>query len=378
MKTLQERFEEKIFYSPDGCWYWTGSLNNMGYGWFGVNRKIKLAHRVSYSLYRSSIPEGMILMHACDNPACVNPDHLKLGTMKQNTQDMISKGRTNGPKGTRNSKCRITEEQARFIKNQISLGVRPCDIYNSMKISKEIVRGILYRNTWSYLSMLLFTVMVILSSCTEEVIKIQKEIVTDTVKVTEFIDRYYSGVDTVTITQIVEIPAPTRSDTDTVVVYVTDTLYLQRIDTVWRTQVVVERDTIMIRELTYGDTIMVTYGRAFFQVPDELLQQYFSFFESAAENGHEVYTGGNIWVEYSDLGDAQGMSYTAYGQKFLKLSGKLTTDQSYIPLMREMSRLYLGTQYSADPENLKYPFYSTSEIRYSNRNAHKEKLKELF
>jgi HNH endonuclease len=93
MKTLQERFEEKVMPEPNtGCWLWTGSLNNKGYGRIMVNHANKLASRVSYELYRGPIG-NLIVMHRCDNTVCVNPDHLLLGTMSDNSKDMVAKGR---------------------------------------------------------------------------------------------------------------------------------------------------------------------------------------------------------------------------------------------------------------------------------------------
>lgn len=238
----------------------------------------------------------------------------------------------------------------------------------------------------------IFIAVALLALGCEEIVYVEVPGKTDTLKIEKFIDRYFSNTDTVEIPVTIEVPIPTRVQ-DTIIMNVNDTIYIDRVDTVYQERIVyVQRvdsiyvtrtlyltDTIMIREIHYSDTLFTTYGRGFFQVPPDLMPMYLSFFETAAANGHELNTGGNIWVEIAEMkGDAQGMSYTAYGQKFLKLNGKLTTDQMYIPLMRELSRLYLGTDYSANPESLRYPFYSTSEIRFSNRNQHKEKLKELF
>lgn len=75
------------------CWVWTGGKTIAGYGSCYMNGEYEKAHRVSYRLNKGPIPEDMIVMHTCDNPSCVNPVHLKIGTQKDNMQDMIKKGR---------------------------------------------------------------------------------------------------------------------------------------------------------------------------------------------------------------------------------------------------------------------------------------------
>jgi hypothetical protein len=75
------------------CWPWTGRCDTFGYGRIGIERKEHPAHRVAYELTRGPIPDGICVLHHCDHPACCNPAHLFLGTKKDNTQDMIAKGR---------------------------------------------------------------------------------------------------------------------------------------------------------------------------------------------------------------------------------------------------------------------------------------------
>ena len=110
MKTecdVLKRFHERVCLSDGGCWEWTGGKSN-GYGmmWFkGRNRQ---AHRVSYELHKID-PGSLHVCHSCDNPICVNPDHLFLGTASDNMRDMVSKGRSRQSQYTGKDKQEIKE-----------------------------------------------------------------------------------------------------------------------------------------------------------------------------------------------------------------------------------------------------------------------------
>lgn len=105
-RPICERFEEKILKIPGGCWEWLACKNNKGYGLFSINSRPVAAHRVSYRLYSGLLKPTEDLLHTCDNPACVNPAHLIIGTHQDNMTDMVLKGRV---------KKKLTEVQVRQI-----------------------------------------------------------------------------------------------------------------------------------------------------------------------------------------------------------------------------------------------------------------------
>jgi len=103
MRSTQDRFEEKVSIEPNsGCWLWTGAANAAGYGRLYVwpEGKHQKAHRISYELHVGAIPDGMFVCHRCDNPSCVNPQHLFIGTRQDNVDDMNRKGRHRNQKKT--------------------------------------------------------------------------------------------------------------------------------------------------------------------------------------------------------------------------------------------------------------------------------------
>ena len=92
--TLLERLLEKIIINQTtDCWEFQGGKNNIGYGMIRDEKRMRTTHRVSYEEHVGPIPKGLCVMHSCDNPICCNPKHLSIGTHKQNTQDMFTKGR---------------------------------------------------------------------------------------------------------------------------------------------------------------------------------------------------------------------------------------------------------------------------------------------
>jgi len=96
MKTVEERFWAKV-QRGEGCWLWLGGKHKFGYGTFRAGKAVIGAHRYSWQLHSGQpIPEGSFVLHSCDNPPCVNPAHLRLGSPKDNMQDMSTRGRARG------------------------------------------------------------------------------------------------------------------------------------------------------------------------------------------------------------------------------------------------------------------------------------------
>jgi len=91
-RNLADRFWNKVN-KTDGCWEWGANRNPSGYGRFRLNGRMEVAHRVGYSLAFGQIPDGLFILHSCDNPPCVNPSHLRAGTKADNMRDMVQRGR---------------------------------------------------------------------------------------------------------------------------------------------------------------------------------------------------------------------------------------------------------------------------------------------
>jgi hypothetical protein len=147
--SIENRFWKKV-HKTDCCWTWIGTRKPNQYGAIqsgGVGSKTLLAHRVSYEIHKGKIPVGMVVMHSCDNPSCVNPEHLSLGTFKENTADMIAKGRKVSVPihGEKNGKSRLNLTQVEYIKG--------CDKTNAalareLNVSVNCIRSVRIGRTW--------------------------------------------------------------------------------------------------------------------------------------------------------------------------------------------------------------------------------------
>lgn len=113
---VQRRFWKHVEKS-ENCWVWKGWKHRDRYGLVRINKRMYMAHRIAYQMSVGPIPEGMLVCHRCDNPPCVRPDHLFLGTDYDNQQDAIRKGRIrNYARGERQWRAKLTQSQVDKIR----------------------------------------------------------------------------------------------------------------------------------------------------------------------------------------------------------------------------------------------------------------------
>ena len=141
--TYQERFDAKWIPEPmSGCWLWTGAVLSAGYGLMRGRRPGNiLAHRVSWELAHGPIPEDQYVLHRCDVPSCVNPNHLFLGTQKDNMADCVKKGRIMS--GERHGRAKLTDKQIERMWWMRSLGFTHEQIGTVMGISLSYAHAVL-------------------------------------------------------------------------------------------------------------------------------------------------------------------------------------------------------------------------------------------
>lgn len=134
-----------------GCMEWKAARNSKGYGQFGVQGRMFVATRLMYSIMKGEVPPEILVCHTCDNPICVNPDHLFLGTPKDNQADKSAKGRCAPQKGSRNNHARLIESDVREIRLLRDSGMQVADIASRFNVHQTTISKIITRATWLHI-----------------------------------------------------------------------------------------------------------------------------------------------------------------------------------------------------------------------------------
>lgn len=142
VRTLDDMKKRVEIGSEAGCWNWRGALNTSGYAWMSFQGRSIAASRVAWLLVNGEIPDGLFVLHKCDNRMCINPEHLFLGTNADNMADMVAKGRS--PKG----RAKLTPESVLIIRSSDLPMDQLADMYG---VTKNTVYYVKTKRTWSHL-----------------------------------------------------------------------------------------------------------------------------------------------------------------------------------------------------------------------------------
>ncbi len=144
---MKELYEKSVI-KKEGCWDWSRSLHHSGYTSLRIDGVQTSGHRASWMIHKGDIPKGMLVCHTCDNRKCTNPDHLFLGTHKENVQDMIVKKR--GSCGSKHHEAKLDEEKIKEIKKLLALGVTCTRIAEDYGVSDGCIWFIKNGKSWKH------------------------------------------------------------------------------------------------------------------------------------------------------------------------------------------------------------------------------------
>ena len=147
----RDAFMSRFSIEPGGCWVWTGCRTGNGYGAFKINQRQVGAHQFAYLLFRGPLPQGYMVCHHCDNPLCVNPQHLFLGTQLDNVRDMFSKGRQPIRKGSASYSI-LKEAQVLEIRKLAEVpGIKRSELAKAFGVTPATIGSVIRRSNWKHI-----------------------------------------------------------------------------------------------------------------------------------------------------------------------------------------------------------------------------------
>jgi hypothetical protein len=132
------------------CLLWTRGKNTAGYGVVWNRRRAILAHRHAYELTAGPVPPGMYVLHSCDNPACVRPEHLRIGTSADNARDRSARKRYRDDRGSRHPSAKLNEAQVLRIRQRLTDGVHEQALASEFNVTRQMIRRIGRRIAWTH------------------------------------------------------------------------------------------------------------------------------------------------------------------------------------------------------------------------------------
>jgi len=149
-KPLEQRFLPKVRKPEgEGCWEWTAYKNKDGYGTISSNFRPKMAHRASYEIYHGEIPKGMLVLHRCDNPGCVNPDHLFLGSSADNVADKVTKNRQ--ARGVSHARPNAKLIESDVVAIRAAKGFRQWELASIYGVGQDVISRIRSGKCWTHI-----------------------------------------------------------------------------------------------------------------------------------------------------------------------------------------------------------------------------------
>jgi hypothetical protein len=150
----EDRFWSKVNKGKsDECWNWTAGHDKYGYGKFSIRGREVSSHRVAYQIANGSIPNGLCVLHKCDNPPCVNPAHLFVGTHADNVHDKCKKGRASfiAHKGEEHGRAKLNDAQVRQIRERYTAGgVTHRELAREYGVNQSVIGDIVRRELWRH------------------------------------------------------------------------------------------------------------------------------------------------------------------------------------------------------------------------------------
>ena len=150
LEKIRQTFEKYVIRNGDYCWKWKGCITTNGYAAISVYRDKRNAHRISWLIHNGKIPIGKYVCHKCDNKECTNPDHLFIGTNRDNQQDLVRKGKNNNLRGNRAPWSKLTEKQVREIYKLFYESITLDKIAKIYKVSRATISHIKNGKSWKH------------------------------------------------------------------------------------------------------------------------------------------------------------------------------------------------------------------------------------